>query len=1099
MLKIVTGPFHPDLEIALLDSLRTFKASDRLAPLAIIVPSGRLRRRLQWRIAVEGGLALLNTHVMTFHQLTIRLSEEAGAYDPTSVLPSLFFRELVHQILRGEQQTSPASYWHGLIEMPGAWAALWATVKDLKDAGVDGERVLDALSTPDAPKDPGLAPLIQLFLRVMVLAEREQVYDHDDLARVATAFVQTSGFLGRLTHVLYYGFYDLTQVQLDLFQAVARACPTTLFFPLIRSHPAFAFAKKFFDNFLHGLLNRESDWIQTSLPRPSVSGGANIRRLFAVAEEDRAEDTGTAGEPNGPVVRIVQTSGHEDEMTFVAKDLLSLVEDQGYAWHEIGIVTRTFAGYEAVLPRVLHAQGIPFTTSLTLPLSTFPLAKTAVHLLDLKLQGYRRDLVIDLLSSPVLRLKLLCPTDVEPRPDLWNVLSRRVGITRGLDEWRRLAAYEQTGLSLRRGWSDEDGPGADGSGISGDQVRALLACVTALEAALNRVPDQGTWGEFMAATRVLWDQLLETDQLDVVAAFASCVDEMNSLCRFAHTVSFADFVTAVHRHVEESTVPIASDAEAGVQVLDAMAARGLCFRVLYVLGLNERVFPRHIREDAFLRDASRRFLETDLGFKIQEKLSAFEEEKLLFYLLANAAGERLTLMTLRSDEAGRALVPSLYLDEVRRLDPGLVHADLVVPRRWTDRWTHARLPQYGKAWLTVSEWAQQQLLLRRMPTSLESRHPCGEFLLRGIAGLQRLESGEATMGERDGVVGVLPAYWRALKTRGLSPTSLERYAKCPFQYFASEVLGLEPLESPEAVGETVPLEIGTLAHALLKEVFHTLVARGYFADSGAVRPDPIALVKEVAPAVFDAYARTHPIGYPLLWELQRETLTQLISQVVTEDLAAMTQGEPGDWQPILFEAPVEGSVKITLAAGAEEFPLQGRVDRVDWSEHARAFRVIDYKYKTGGNPQSTDLNLARAAARGAKLQPPFYLLMAQTTLSRTRPAGIGSGAVSAEGVWFYYLAPNWRKRDSDPILRPTRFPGNAWQSSLRGSLDRALAAMLSGIRAGEFFMYPGAQCDVCDFAALCRKNHQPSWWRARADHGRVEPYRRLRRAEPEPQ
>src|SRR6185295_2436945 len=126
---------------------------------------------------------------------------------------------------------------------------------------------------------------------------------------------------------------------------------------------------------------------------------------------------------------------------------------------------------------------------------------------------------------------------------------------------------------------------------------------------------------------------------------------------------------ALQRHVEESAVPVSQDAETGVRVLDAMAARGLPFRALYVLGLNERVFPRHIREDAFLRDASRRFLEVDLGFKIQEKLAGFEEEKLLFYLLANAATERLTLLGLRSDEAGRPLVPSMYLDEVRRLDP----------------------------------------------------------------------------------------------------------------------------------------------------------------------------------------------------------------------------------------------------------------------------------------------------------------------------------------------------------------------------------------------------------------------------------------------
>ena len=1020
-------------------------------------------------------------------------------------MPTLFFRELVHQALREEDRAAPNSYWQGLVDMPGAWAALWATLKDLKDAGVSGDRVLDALESPDAPIDPGLEPLMRLFQRTRIDAERLHVFDHDDLAQLAAEFIPSSRWLQSLTHVFYYGFYDLTQVQLDMFETMARACPTTLFFPLIRGHPAFVFANKFFDTFIHGLLNNTTDWRQI----PATGRDTGLRRLFAASDGEAGGEAPGIGP--APALQLVQTSGREDEVTFAAKDILRLVEEQGYVWRDIGVVGRTLAGYETILPRVFRAHGIPFTTTLTVPLSAFPFVKTALQLLDLKVQDYRRDLVIDLLSSTFVRLGKLCPSSGEPRPDLWNVISRRVGITKGLDEWARLTAYEQSGLPLRSFLEDEESERAP-MRISGEHIRALSACVAGIHAALQGIPDQGTWNDFVQSVKLLWDAVLDItrpgpgtepdmgeDSTYVMTAFATCIEDLTSLGRFPHVMTFSEFVSTLHRHVEDFAVPMPSDAEAGVRVLDAMAARGLAFRSLYILGLNERIFPRHIREDAFLRDASRRFLEADLGFKIQEKLAGFEEEKLLFYLLANAATERITLLHLRADDAGRPLVPSLYLDEVCRLDHGVAEAELIVPLRWTERWAHPRLPQYHSARLTIPEWTQQRLLLRQFPPSaLESHHPGGAFLMGGLEALRRLESADARLGEQDGVVGVLPEHWRELKTRGLSPTSLERYAKCPFHYFAGEVLGLEPLEAPESVGEVVPLEIGTLAHALLRAVFDALVVRGHFTTPASARVDPIAVLREVAPAIFEEYAHTHPVGYQLLWELQRETLTQLIGQVVMEDLAAMAQGEPGDWRPILFEAAVQGKIQIALSGGSEEFPLQGRVDRVDWSDRAREFRVIDYKYKAGGTPRSTDLNLSRAAARGVKLQPPFYLLMAEMTLSRSRPTGIGSGAITADGVWFYYLAPNWRKYDSEPILRPARFPGDAWRSSLRGSLDRALAAMLSGIRSGEFFMYPGAHCESCDFAALCRKSHQPSWWRARADHARLEPYRRLRRAEPDP-
>src|SRR3972149_230257 len=91
-----------------------------------------------------------------------------------------------------------------------------------------------------------------------------------------------------------------------------------------------------------------------------------------------------------------------------------------------------------------------------------------------------------------------------------------------------------------------------------------------------------------------------------------------------------EFVQAVQRRIEATRVPIGTELVPGVRVLDAMAARGLAFRVLFVLGLNESVFPRVIREDAFLRDRERRVLETSLGYKIPEKLGGGDGEGLLF-------------------------------------------------------------------------------------------------------------------------------------------------------------------------------------------------------------------------------------------------------------------------------------------------------------------------------------------------------------------------------------------------------------------------------------------------------------------------------------
>ena len=76
MLRLVTGPFHPTLEAALVHDLQSLKSHDPFAGIAIIVPSDHLRRSLKRLLALTHGLALINVHIFTFHQLALHLNRE---------------------------------------------------------------------------------------------------------------------------------------------------------------------------------------------------------------------------------------------------------------------------------------------------------------------------------------------------------------------------------------------------------------------------------------------------------------------------------------------------------------------------------------------------------------------------------------------------------------------------------------------------------------------------------------------------------------------------------------------------------------------------------------------------------------------------------------------------------------------------------------------------------------------------------------------------------------------------------------------------------------------------------------------------------------
>ena len=250
MLRVVTGLFHPDLEQALASDLRSFTAQPS-SPCLILVPSESLRTHLKWTFCIEKRQPLFNVHLLTFHQLAARLLEEQGRQVAARLRGESFFREWVHQRLRSRDPDLAGL--NELASMPGGWAALWATLKDLKDARVDAWAVLEAFSQSPFSTDHRLHSVVRLYRAWCEDQDRHSLYDHDDVAVLALDLVSASSWLRQQAHIFYYGFYDLTQGQLDLFQMIVRQYPATLYFPLLDQHPAFRFAQQFFDQHVRGL------------------------------------------------------------------------------------------------------------------------------------------------------------------------------------------------------------------------------------------------------------------------------------------------------------------------------------------------------------------------------------------------------------------------------------------------------------------------------------------------------------------------------------------------------------------------------------------------------------------------------------------------------------------------------------------------------------------------------------------------------------------------------------------------------------------------------------------------------------------------------
>ena len=1044
MLRVITGRFHPSLESALVDQLQRAQTGDTFASVAILVPSRTLLDRIKRLLCREGQGALLNVHLLTFHQFALRLADEIHGQDRATnirIVDDLFFEQLVRYLTKN--RPAGLAPLQRIGHTSGTWAALWSTVRDLKDAGVDPATAIQGVAEGYFGQDDRdqLRALFSLYAAVEEVGRRVAVGTADDFTESLMPFVPLSAFLASLTHLFYYGFYDLTQVQLSLLEIVRATVQTTLFFPL-EEDTSYKFAQRFFDRHISPLVTGSKACV--TLP---LSDGA----------------VGT----NPVTVSISSVIGADEELASTCRQILDLVETNGYRLDEIGVVARTLESYGGLLRDVFDRHCVPFVTNGGTPLIHEPICKLLLQLASLPINDFYRTTVLDVVSSPLSRSSRKLDGSPHYRPEQWKAMISALHITHGRDEWERVKQVSrQSALTLQdEGEEDVQGGVLD---VAPDVAALCWQVVEELFQSCEAVPRHGTIRELLDALEKLVSRhLSRPDEEDskkedpdntrrdsIWQVIEQTWDRLRMLDVLGEELGWAEFVELLQHAFERASVPISSVSNQGVKVLDAMAARGIPFKALFVIGLNEKHFPRYIREDPFLRDRHRVVLDTTMGFKIDEKLAGYDEETLLFTLLCQAATQRLSLSYQRADEQGRVSVVSPYVEQgARRLGQPECPVE-TIPRRLTDRVVYRpAMRQY----LPPRELARWMVLQGQDPASfLQSIGQDAQLFGHAVTAVTAIEQDVPSLTPFDGLTGPLPSHWSRVMRRGVAPTPLERYARCPFQYFGTDVLQLEPVRFARGKEQDV-LVLGNLIHVALRYCYEQLIGKGWPATTL-----PYHTVRRLAEeAVVTAAAdceREHPPGHFLLWELAKEQALALVLATISSDQEAYAELP---YQPIAFEQEATGTLSLMVEEESVEIKIQGRLDRLDRHRDSGVLRVIDYKYKTGSAMKTEDRNLRQSAVRGSRLQPPFYACLDLAELGVT------------EEVQLLFVAPNWQRPIDRSMFMKRDLSGNAGVL-FQDTLER----LVTGLRVGQFFILPGTYCQACEYRVACRREHQLTWWRS---------------------
>jgi len=567
-------------------------------------------------------------------------------------------------------------------------------------------------------------------------------------------------------------------------------------------------------------------------------------------------------------------------------------------------------------------------------------------------------------------------------------------------------------------------------------ARELGVFVETLTRAVGRLPLEGKWSEFTAATLVSAKELL-ADSPERAAAFNQLA-ALDALDDYRASASREEFALYARKAFEAARLTEGAFQEGGPFVGGIMAARGVSWPMVIVPGLVEKGWPRQLREDPVLLDDERRelnkLLPAEDGMpRLEEKVvRGRDEERMLFRLACDAANEKLVITFPRIEPAtGRPRVASALLLDLLGV-PNF--AEMEKDTRVRKVLLTPLVPEEGDA-LDAGEFDYRLLeRLRRegaagvapllevmsptlMPGLLLERWRWSGGRWTGYDGcLERAESLEAVRRQFD------PSKHRWAISR------LEAYARCPFSFFLREVLGVEELEEPEDAETISALDFGSLFHELLSNIVQRFQMGNLLPLDPSRGVENEVVLDDEATRVFGEFAARGVTGYPLVWQVRQEkTRCDLLRWLWREyDHAA------GGFSPVATEwafgrAADPPPAEIELDAKTRLL-ISGQIDRVDMGPHEEIF-VLDYK--TGKSDKLKDASFCR----GRALQIPVYMLAAEKLTSKV----CGGGA--------YYFA--------------TRRGGFAKRGWIREELKLAeprlkgiLGGLVRSILAGKFLVTP---------------------------------------------
>lgn len=1040
---------------------------------------------------------------MTIGEFEKKLQEEILI--PLNIIPPVARSILIMRVVSGFYTKRKGGAFEGSLRFKGFYDTILSFFDEL-GAGLIQPDDLNAIKGYADGKEDELAGIYQLYR-----AELGKLgFADTGMARKALVEAVANGeaygrpTLSRYGSITLRDIYQFTPYRFELFRRIAKTIPVKIVAPTPDDRrKAFGYIVTNMEKYenlgdAEGLL--EIEWEEPCEgPLASFS-----KKLFDLAPPSPEQNTETANCP----VTIIKCPGRYREVEEAGLAILKLMAEDGHDYSDYCLVTRDVNAYAPLIEDVFGRYAIPFHFRRGIRLATNPLVISVMSIFKSIESGYERDAVLDIVLSPYFQTF----SDIEPSVAKSLALSSKIidGSTR---HWIS---------KLKKGIAKFKEAEREPAERARYAIESLLHRLDDLQSQSRAAPFLDTLAEILhflkinpeppdgmpMAERVRFrDYNAHAQLLEILREARLAVESLNAQNAPLGFLALRNLFT---EQVESRYVPEPGAANQNrVATLNPHDIVGSRYQVVFALGLTEGEFPAFPQVSSLLNEDERmRFnaIHAEVikkhdpaivkGRRVFDRWAEkWQEQSLLFFQTARCAGKRLCLSFSEFELNGEPLLKSQFIeDSLEALYPALSPEDRekhifhAAARAMDDAYdetppdeeeTTARLihrlfnpdADHEKLAGILSSFAMDDNRWSKLVTLL------------GISSIEwERDRYFASSGQSKGVEQITPfngllvgcedifaQFMERGRERRYTPTDLEKYGQCPFRFFASRALGLEPVEEPAE--ELDAKSAGNLMHLILENFYSKRIAFGPTPLTGS--EDELNNLLESAEEVFRRFEEEDNTGDPAVWRIEIRRTIHLLRHIFR--IEAEEQKASG-FYPVAVEAPFDiksrdkrkklyPPLAFQISKLGERL-LCGIIDRIDINRQKNELRVIDYK--NSSNKTKYRKLVKREEMGATSFQQPVYMMLAKRfTLGR----GHLTGAPKAQGG--YRLLKAKALKDSFVMADTAddgvflNEPGAVNPQESPKTFISILSGVVEKIESGVFPVSP-RDCEFCEFPGLCR-------------------------------